>query len=124
MPVPNIEQLTSKINFNGGEASIKEHISLLVFSLLKNDIRLNQLFEKLNLQTEIDESRFEIVRKIDLLFMLLYKLNDSEIELVLSEFNKLYSKGDMLWFKSKMELILSNKTVSSSSSLVPHFSPN
>ena len=48
MPVPNIEQTTSTINFNGGEATIKQHISLLVFSLLKNDVRLHSLFETLN----------------------------------------------------------------------------
>ena len=95
MPIPNIHQ-TIRINFNGSYANIKQHLSLLVFSLLKNDIRLSSLFESLELinQDENNESRFEIIRKIDLLFMFLYKLNESEIELVLSVFSKQYSNID------------------------------
>jgi hypothetical protein len=125
MPVPNIEQTTSKINFNGGEATIKHHISLLVFSLLRHDVRLNSLFENLELQNEIrSESKLETVRKIDLLFMALYKLTDSEVELVLAEFRKQYSKEDLRWFKSELEAIQLNETISPASSLVPHLSPS
>lgn len=113
MPVPNIEQTTSKINFNGGEATIKHHISLLVFSLLRDDVRLNSLFENLELQNKIrSESKFETVRKIDLLFMALYKLTDAEVELVLAEFSKQYSKEDLSWFKSELQILLGNYTVS------------
>ncbi len=125
MPVPNIKQTTSKINFNGGEATIKHHISLLVFSLLRNDVRLNSLFQNLELKKEIrSESKFETVRKIDLLFMALYKLTDSEIELVLAEFSKQYSKEDLSWFKSELEAIQLNETISPASSLVAHLSPS
>lgn len=125
MPVPNIKQTTSKINFNGGEATIKHHISLLVFSLLRNDVRLNSLFENLELQDEIrSESKFETVRKIDLLFMVLYKLTDAEVELMLAEFSKQYSKEDWNWFKSELEAIQLNETISPASSLVPHLSPS
>jgi hypothetical protein len=113
MPVPNIEQTASKINFNGVEATFKHHITLLVFSLLRNDIRLDSLFEKLELKTEIrSESKFETVRKIDLLFMALYKLTYSEVELVLTEFGKQYSKADLSWFKSELGKLLCNNTVS------------
>jgi len=113
MPVPNIEQTTSKINFNGGEATIKHHISLLVFSLLRNDVRLNSLFEYLELINDVrGESKFETVRKIDLLFMALYKLTDSEVQLVLAEFSKHYSKEDLSWFKKELQILLSNYTVS------------
>jgi len=113
MPVPNIEQTTSKINFNGGEATIKHHISLLVFSLLRHDVRLNSLFENLELQNEIrSESKLETVRKIDLLFMALYKLTDSEVELVLAEFRKQYSKEDLSWFKNELQILLGYYTVS------------
>lgn len=113
MPVPNIEQTTSKINFNGGEATIKHHISLLVFSLLRNDVRLNSLFEYLELINDVrGESTFETVRKIDLLFMALYKLTDSEVQLVLAEFSKHYSKEDLSWFKKELQILLSNYTVS------------
>ena len=113
MPVPNIEQITSKINFNGGEATIKHHISLLVFSLLRNDVRLNSLFENLDLKNEIrNESKFETVRKIDLLFMALYKLTDKEVELVLTEFSKQYSKADLSWFKNELQILLGYYTVS------------
>ena len=114
MPVPSIEQTTSKINFNGGFATIKHHITLLVLSLLRNDVRLNSLFENLDFQNEIrSESKFETVRKIDLLFMALYKLTDSEVQLVLTEFSKQYSKEDLSWFKKELQMLLSNYTVSS-----------
>jgi len=125
MPVPNMEQTTSNMNFNGGFATIKIHISLLVFSLLKNDVRLYSLFENLEFQNEIrSESKFETVRKIDLLFMALYKLTDSEVELVLAEFNKQYSKADLSWFKRELEAMNLNEPISPSSSLVPHLSPS
>jgi hypothetical protein len=122
IPVPTIENITSTICINGGEITIKQHISLLVFSLLQNDARLNPLFEILNLKTPLDENRFEIVRKIDILFMLLYKLNDSEIELILSEFNKQYSKEDISWFISELKYLIRNNTVSSTVSTTT-FSP-
>jgi hypothetical protein len=124
MPVPNIEQTTSKINFKGGEATIKYHISLLVFSLLRNDVRLNSLFESLELQNEIrSESQFETVRKIDLLFMALYKLTDSEVELVLAEFSKQYSKADLNWFKAELKRMRLNKAVSPSSTISASLTP-
>lgn len=114
MPVPSIEQITSKMKFNGNEATIKHHISLLVVSLLKNDVRLNSLFENLELKKESRiESKFETIRKIDLLFMGLYKLTNSEVELVLAEFSKQYSKADLNWFKNELQILLRNNTVSS-----------
>lgn len=123
MPVPNIEQTTSKINFNYVEATFKHHISLLVYSLLKNDVRLNSLFENLELQNETrNESKFEIIRKIDLLFMALYKLADEEVELVLAEFSKQYSKADLSWFKSELHILLGNYTVSPAN-FIATFSP-
>jgi len=122
MPVPKIEQAKSTISFNGGEATIKQHISLLVFSLLKNDVRLNSLFGNLELETSNDEGRFELVRKIDLLFILLYKLNDSEIKLVLSEFGKQYSNKDLSWFKAELKNLLSNNSIRSTVSTAA-FSP-
>lgn len=113
MPVPSIELLTSKICFDGCEATIRHHISLLVFSLLRNDVRLNTLFENLELQNEIRcESKFETVRKIDLLFMALYKLTNSEVELVLAEFSKQYSKEDFSWFKNELQILFGYYTVS------------
>jgi len=118
MPVPNIELLTSQINFNGGEATIEHQ-----FSLLRNDVRLNSLFQNLDLQNEIrSESKFETVRKIDLLFMALYKLTDSEVQLVLTEFSKQYSKEDLSWFKKELQKLLSNYSVSSAFSTAT-FSP-
>lgn len=114
MPVPSIEQIESKIEFEGDKATFKYHISLLVFSLLKNDVRLNSLFENLELQNESrNESKFETVRKIDLLFMVLYKLTDLEVEMVLTEFSKQYSKEDLNWFKSELQILLRNNTISS-----------
>lgn len=113
IPVPNIEQTTSVINFNGIEATIKNHVSMLVFSLFRNDVRLNSLFESLELKNEMRiESKFETIRQIDLLFMFLYKLANSEVELVLAEFNKQYSKADLDWFKSELRILFSNYTIS------------
>lgn len=125
MPVPNMEQLAMRIQFNGFEATIKEHITLLVFSLLKNDVRLNPLFEnlKLNNQIEYTESRFEIIRKLDLLFMVLYKLNDSELKLVLVAFNKQYTNNDLVWFMGELEWIQSNNSVCSTASSSTTLSP-
>ena len=126
MPVPGIEQITNKVYFNGSLATVKEHISLLVFSLLKNDSRLSPLFEDLGLTNESSssESRFEIVRKIDLLFMALYRLTDSDVKLVYSEFHKQYSKVDLAWFRTGLKELESNESVSPSSSFVSHFPPN
>lgn len=120
MPVPNIEQITRKIYFNDREATIKQHISLLVFSLLKNDVRLNPLFENLELSSQNgnEENRFEIIRKIDLLFMSLYKLNDSELELVLAAFSKQYSENDYTWFKNELGRLLLDNSISPTSSYV------
>lgn len=113
MPVPNMEQITSKINFNGCEATIQQHISLLVISLFRNDARLDPLFENLELRNEMtSESKFATVKKLDLLFMALYKLTDSEIELVLAEFNKQYSKEDLTWFKSELERVHLDNSIS------------
>ena len=126
VPVPNIEQTTIKIKFNGYETSIKQHISLLVFSLLKNDGRLNSLFESLQLNSTSrkNEARFEIIRKIDLFFMSLYKLSDSELELLLATFSKQYSKNDLDWFADNIKNIQLNEPICPSSSLIPHLSPN
>ena len=125
IPVPDVERNSNKIVFNGIEASIKKHISLLVFSLLKNDSRLSSISEILELKPELPcESRFETVRKIDLLFMLLYKLTNPEVELVLSEFGKQYNGVDLQWFQNQIQLFTtSNNTISSSCSSSTSFSP-
>jgi hypothetical protein len=86
-----------------------------VFSLLKNDVRLNSLFEDLGLRNEIrSKNKIETIRKIDLLFMSLYKLTDEEVELVVAEFNKQYSKADLNWFKIELQILLGNYSVSPS----------
>lgn len=59
-----------------------------------------------------DENKFEAVRKIDLLFMFLYKLSNSEVELVLTEFYKQYTKEDLSWFKCELQKLFRNYTVS------------
>jgi len=114
MPVPSIDNIISVINFNGFEATIKHHISLLVFSLLQIDSRLDRLFKILKFHSSINESRLDLLRKIDLLIMLLYKLTDFELELILSEFSKQYSNDDIIWFKSNLKILLRNNTVSPS----------
>jgi len=114
IPVPDIKQNNNKIVFNGKEATIKQHISILVFSLLKDDTRLSSLNVTLELESQVvSKSRFETVRNIDLLFMLIYKLTNLEVELVLSEFNKQYSKNDLVWFQNELEILLGNDTISS-----------
>lgn len=122
VPVPNIKQAENVICFYGVKETIKYQISLLVFSLLNNDIRLCELFESLGFTHPHDDSRFELIRKIDLLFMYLYELKDSEIELILSKFEKQYSKDDLKWFKTELTRLFSNNPVSSSPSSTS-FSP-
>ncbi|MCP4353491.1 MAG: hypothetical protein GY795_49205 [Desulfobacterales bacterium] len=125
IPVPSINQIMMKLNFNGYKATIKQHISLLVFSLLKNDLRLKPLFENLGINYEyaIEENRFELTRNIDLLFILLYKLTNLELELALNSFKKQYSKNDFSWFKIELEKLYSDNTVSPSNAAFPTFSP-
>ncbi len=122
MPVPEISQLENNINFNGNSASIKKHISSLVFSLLKNDIRLTQLIDSVDLFHLNEENRNTTIQKIDLLFMLLYKVNVSEIDLIFSEFHKQYSIEDTNWVKEQL-IMLSNNTISSSIAPSTTFSP-
>jgi hypothetical protein len=125
MPVPKIERINSTIVFDGHSATIKQHISIFVSLLLKNDVRLNPLFDLLEFdyQYRNNESRAEIIRKIDLLFMWLYDLDDSEVKLVFSSFSKQYSNQDLVWFRNNLKTIYSNNsvgsTVSSSTSLSP-----
>jgi len=126
IPVPNSQEILRKINFHHHEVTIKAHISALVFLLLKNDIRLQPLngYVASNLQNENTESRFEIIRKIDLLFMFLYELNDSELELVLSAFGKQYSKNDLIWFNNNLKNMRLYEPISSASRLISHSSPS
>ena len=113
IPVPSVDQISSKIYFKGSKATVKNHISILVASLLKNDARLDPLFEDLEFRDVIrSKNRFETTKKIDLLFIALYKLTYSEVELIFTEFNKQYSKVDLKWFKSELQILLSNNTVS------------
>ncbi|QBZ98863.1 Eco57I restriction-modification methylase domain-containing protein [Flavobacterium sangjuense] len=106
MPVPDIEQNNNTIIFNGNEATIKEHISLLVFSLLQDDSRLSSLAENLELTAAFPFSnRTETVRNIDLLFMLLYRLNNQEVAMVLSEFSKQYVEDDLVWFQQQLNAL-------------------
>ena len=123
IPIPNIEQIESKIKFNGCIATIKQHISLLVLSLLRNDSRLNFSYHDSELNYK-EESRFKIIRNIDLLFMFLYKLNSLELKLLLTSFSKQYSKSDLNWFDKNLKEMLLDETISSSSSFIPHLAPS
>ncbi len=125
MPVPNQEEIEKTINFHGFEATVKQHISSLVFLLFKNDARLNSLFETLELNPKIDikESRFEIIRKIDLLFMFLYNLNDLEMTLVLSGFSKQYAENDWIWFKNELKELRLDNPISPSRGFIAAFCP-
>jgi len=44
--------------------------------------------------------------------MVLYKLTNSEVELVLAEFSKHYSKEDLSWFKNELQILFRNYTIS------------
>ena len=125
MPVPNVDQISAEIKFNDSVKTIKEHLSLLIFPLFKNDSRLRPLFKDLNLNSPYrsEGGRFETIRNIDLFFMFLYQLNDEELELVLSEFGKQYSRNDFLWFKEKLNQLSFNNPISPSSSFVSSSCP-
>jgi len=102
IPVPDNEQISRILNFNNRETTIKHHISLLVSTLLRNDVRLKPLIEHLDNGFEKNDSRLEIIRKIDLLFIYLYNLNDLELELIINEFSKQYTKKDLKWFTNEL----------------------
>lgn len=103
IPVPSINRLSDNIIFEGEKRPIKEHISSLVFSLLANDSRLYSLGKGLR---KVKGNRFNIVRKIDLLYLFLYGLNKQETKLVLSEFKGQYSHEDQIWFFQSLEGML------------------
>jgi hypothetical protein len=124
MPVPSIEQMGEVIKFNGKRASFKEHISVLVFFLLKKDTRLSSLFEDLNIKNwEEGGARLEIIRKIDLLIMALYNLNDSEIEMVLTAFKKQYLGSEWGWFKEELKILLFENSISPARNRIPSSCP-
>lgn len=125
VPVPTINYIDTIINFNGHKATIKQHISLLVFYLLRNDYRLNLLFKSLGLDKEqnTNDSRFNLIRKIDLLFMLLYKLNRSELKLVLTPFSKQYSNNDINYFTEELDKLRSDNSISSACTAFSTSSP-
>jgi hypothetical protein len=99
IPVPEVKNLESDLIFNGISSSIKQHVSSLVFYLLKNDLRLIKLSETVGLYDIQIKNRELAIKEIDLLFMHLYKLTNSEIDLLLLEFQKQYSSSDTNWFK-------------------------
>lgn len=113
IPIPNLEQMEMKIKFNDLETTIKKHISLLVYSLLKHDIRLNSLFENIGIisQPTLGKSRLELILKIDLLIILLYSLSSKELEMVLESFNTQYSKKDLFWFENELKEIKNSNNI-------------
>ena len=125
MPVPCHEPISFQIRFSDCNTCVKEHINRLVYSLLKNDIRLIPLFKSLGLTDELalNLSRFELIRNNDLLFIFLYNLNNEELELVISSFAKQYSKDDLAWFKKELKELHLNNTVSPANSTFSSFSP-
>jgi hypothetical protein len=115
MPVPNNNQLGILINLQGKKASINEHITANVYQLLQYDIRLALVFKNINLEKKITltEYKEKSIKHLDLIFMFLYNLNETEIDLVLSVFEKQYSKKDAVWFKKELKLLQVNNTIGS-----------
>lgn len=110
MPIPMCSILEKSIELDGKIRTILMHINLLVYSILKVDYRLKKLFSELNIDNEqiSNKSKFEIVRDIDLIFMLLYDIKSSELELVLSSFPKMYSADDLIWFNNEINRLNTN----------------
>lgn len=126
VPVPNNQLLDEKLEFCDSVHSIKKHISFLVSFLYKNDIKLINLVNTLEYgNSNLNHlSKFEIIRHIDLLFIYLYRLGNSEMQLVLKSFIKQYSEKDKQWFIENYSNLKSNKSISSTSISSTHFSPN
>ncbi len=110
MPIPMCSILEKSIELDGKIRTILMHINLLVYSILKVDYRLKKLFSELNIDNEqiSNKSKFEIIRDIDLIFMLLYDIKSSELELVLSSFPKMYSADDLIWFNNQINRLNTN----------------
>lgn len=126
VPVPNNQLLDEKLEFYDTVLSVKNHISFLVSLLYKNDTKLVQLVNT-NHYRSLNHNhlnRFEIIRYIDLLFIYLYRPGNNEMQLVLASFIKQYSKNDIEWFIESYSSLKSNKSISSTSLVSTHFSPN
>jgi hypothetical protein len=92
MPVPDKEDVLP----------LKALIDQLVYSLLCDDERLQPLFHQLSLKKPISANRSELIRKLDLQFMLLYRLSGEEVKLVVSTFPKQYDDTDISWFLANL----------------------
>jgi hypothetical protein len=127
IPVPSEQNLSTQLCYNGIKITAKEYVSTLVYKLLSHDFRmqpLSRIFPTNFLELIPSESRPETVRRIDLLFFHLYRLTIPEIELVLSEFKKQYSNGDVSWFKEELlNLNLFNDPIGPTRSLITAHCP-
>tara|TARA_B110000240_G_scaffold125091_1_gene139395 strand:- start:626 stop:3106 length:2481 start_codon:yes stop_codon:yes gene_type:complete len=110
VPIPSNELLDKKLELYDTVCSIKNYISFLVSLLYKNDIKLLSLVKEYENNNSIlnNLTRFEIIRYIDLLFIYIYQLNNSEIELILHSFKKQYSNKDLEWFVKNKSILLNN----------------
>ncbi len=117
VPVPDRKQINMEVNFNGRIKTIKQHITMFVFILLKNDSRLDDLFKNIGISIDnaYNLSRFETIRAIDLFFIFLYQLSHDELELILSSFRKQYSESEITWFKKELDKFYSDYAICSSS---------
>lgn len=101
VPVPNKQDYHQTINLLNKEESIQYHINQAVSHLLGNDARLKPILSQNSKEYE-ELSSLEVRKYLDLIFIYLYRLNKSEIDLVLSLFGKEYSHDDREWFKENI----------------------
>ncbi|MFD1257874.1 Eco57I restriction-modification methylase domain-containing protein [Mucilaginibacter terrae] len=113
MPVPHPEEVSK----------VKADINQIIYSLLYNDERLHPLFEQLNLTKPTKSERIDLLRSLDLRFMILYNLSKAEIKLIVNEFPKQYNEEDKIWFLTQYAERLSDQSVSSSVAM-PTLCPN
>ncbi|MFK5913761.1 MAG: hypothetical protein QM484_05245 [Woeseiaceae bacterium] len=119
IPIPDDAKLSEVIWFDNKENTIKNHILNIVHSLVGRDSRLAPLFASLrkNNAQKVEGCRSNLIRKLDLLFIVLYELSYDELKMVLSSFSGQYSEEDEKWFNDSLIIFgLRNKSVCSTNS--------
>lgn len=96
IPVPEEESFCEIINFMEKNASIETHINSRIKKLYQSDIRMERLFDDIELY-DIDDgkTRKEIITEIDQLVAVLYRLDRESLRNLAFTFKKYYSRKEV-----------------------------
>lgn len=98
IPVPSREMFCKEIDFGGMSATIDTHINSRICALYRNDKRLNEIFENVEMY-KVEKPRKEIIADLDRLTAVLYDVNEKELHKIVYSFNKYYTEEEAeIWF--------------------------